>query len=174
MRTRANRRMAAIGVLAACCFGGLAAAVDGSKTPIGLVPSRVKEAFQRESGGATITEVEASKMDGVPVYEAQGSAGGTSHEATVTAEGALVEIEETVSFEKIPGAVKSAILTSFGMNASVVVERKMIVVYEAEGKIAGKHAELIIMPTGRVHNDGNDDSDSDDGDSDDDDTDDEE
>jgi hypothetical protein len=52
-----------------------------------------------------------------------------------------------------------------GANAKVVVEKRMIVLYEAEAKIDGQQKELLIFPTGRVHEEPNDD----DGDNDDDD-----
>jgi hypothetical protein len=67
--------------------------------------------------------------------------------------------------------VRAAIAKHFGAGTKVVVEKTMIVVYEVEARIDGKEKELLIFPTGRVHEESDDDHD-DDGDDDNDDEDD--
>ena len=137
----------------------MASADDGQEEEVTLdqVPAAVQAAILKESAGAEIAEIEREKEHGVVVYEARWVENGTQHEAEFTAEGALLEIEETIRVEEVPPAVRTAIAKHFGSDTKVVVEKTMIVVYEVEAKINGQEKELLIFPTGRVHEESDDD-----------------
>ena len=141
---------------------------DEDDLTIDQVPEPARAALLKFAGGAKIIEAEREKEHGALVYEAEWVKNGTKYEAAVTAEGALLEIEEIIPVEKAPAAVRAVIAKHFGAKAKVVVEKKMIVVYEVEARIDGKEKELLVFPTGRVHEDGDDDDDHDDDDDDDD------
>lgn len=141
----------AFGMLGSLALGGLAAAMGDADVSKNQVPEAARKALQRLAGDAKIDEVEQEKQHGTTVYEAEWSAGGVTHEATVTADGTLIETEETVSLEDVPSAVRAAIAKHFGAVDKVVIEKKTIIVYEAEGEIDGREKELLIFPTGRVH-----------------------
>lgn len=115
------------------------------------VPAPALAALMKAAGGATIAKMEMDHAHGATIYEAEWSVNGVGHEAAVTAEGALVELEETTTMDKLPAAVRQAVIARFGAGADVVVERKMIVLYEAEGRIDGEGVEILIFPTGVVH-----------------------
>jgi uncharacterized membrane protein YkoI len=142
---------------------------DEDDLTIDQVPEPARAALLKLAGGARIVEVEREKEHGALVYEAAWVKNGTQHEAEVTAEGALLELEETITVEKAPAAVRAAIAKHFGAGTKVVVEKTMIVVYEVEAKINGKEKELLVFPTGRVHEESDDDDEHDDDDDDDDD-----
>ena len=142
---------------------------DEDDLTLDQVPEAARAALLKLAGGAKILKAEREREHGVLVYEAQWAANGTKHEAAVTADGTLIETQEIVPAEKAPAAVRAAIAKHFGANAKVVVEKKMIVVYEVEAKVDGKEKELFIFPTGRVHEDPDDDDDDDDDEHDDDD-----
>jgi uncharacterized membrane protein YkoI len=144
---------------------------DEDDLTIDQLPEPARAALLKLAGGARIVEVEREREHGAMIYEAAWVKNGTQHEAEVTAEGALLELEETIPAEKAPAAVRAAIAKYFGAHTKVVVEETMIVVYEVEAKINGKDKELLIFPTGRVHEE-SDDDDEHDGDDDDDDDDD--
>ncbi|MCH8804501.1 MAG: PepSY-like domain-containing protein [Planctomycetes bacterium] len=146
---------------------------DEDDLTLDQVPGPARAALLRLAGDAKIVEVEREKEHGVVVYEAAWVVNGTKHEAEVTADGALIETEQTIPVDQAPAAVRAAIAKRFG-NAKVVVEKTMIVIYEVEGKIGGKNVELVVFPTGRIHEEGghDDGDDGDDGDDDDDDDDD--
>jgi uncharacterized membrane protein YkoI len=132
------------------------------------VPEPVRAALHKAAGGARIAAVSRERERGVLVYEAAWHDRGLKHEAAVTADGALLELETTIPLDQAPAAVQAAIAKHFGPDVKVVVEKKMIVVYEAEAKIDGKEHEILIFPTGQVHDaqDGDDDEDDDDDDDD--------
>ncbi len=130
---------------------------------INQVPAPAREALIKLAGNARITKAEREEEDGVQIYEAAWVANGTEHEASVTEDGTLIEMEETIPAEKIPASIRAVIAKHFGANAKVVVEKKMIVVYEVEGTAKGEREELLVLPTGRVIEDADDDDDEDEG-----------
>ena len=150
----------ACGLVGSLALGGLAAAMGDANASMDQIPEAARQALQRLAGVARIDEIEREKEHGTTVYEAEWSAGGVTYEATVTADGTLLETEETVSLEHVPTAVRAAIAKYFGAIDKVVVEKKTIIVYEAEGEIDGREKELLIFPTGRVHEQEHDDDDS--------------
>ena len=141
---------------------------DEDDLTIDQVPEPARAALLKLAGDAKIARAERERKHGVLVYEAEWVKNGTKHEAAVTADGTLVEIEEIIPAEQAPAAVRAVIAKHFGANPKVVVEKKMIVVYEVEAKIDGKEKQLLVLPTGRVHEEPDDEHDDDDDDDDDD------
>lgn len=137
---------------------------DEDDVTLDQIPGPARKALLHLAGGAEILEVEREKEHGVLVYEAEWLANGTKHEAAVTADGTLLETEETIPLEQAPAAVREAIAKHFGAEVKVVVERKTIIVYEAEARIDGKERELLVFPTGKVHEQEDHDDDDDDDD----------
>ncbi len=78
----------------------------------------------------------------------------------MTADGIVIETEESVSLNNVPNAVRAAIAEHFGSDVKVTVEKKTIVLYEAEAEIDGREQELLIFPTGRIHEHEHDDDDA--------------
>ncbi len=156
-----------LGVVGGVAFAAWAGNVQEEEVTLDQVPEPARAALLTLAGDAKITKAEREKEDGILVFEAAWVTDGTKHEATVTADGTLIETEEIIPAEKAPAAVRAAIATHFGADAKVVVEKKMIVLYEVEGKIKGEEEELLVFPTGRVIKERDDDEDDDDGDNDD-------
>ena len=134
---------------------------DEDDLTIDQVPEPARGALLKLAGQAKIVKAEREREHGVLVYEAEWIEDGAEHEAKVTAEGTLVETEETVLAENLPAAVRAAIAKHFPATATVTVDRKMIVVYEIEANIGGKEREVIVFPTGRIHEGHDDDDDGD-------------
>jgi len=113
------------------------------------IPAAARQALLAAAGGAKIVEVERETEHGLVLYEAEWIADGRKHEAEVTAEGALVELEEDVSADEVPAAVKRAAAKLFPPGAKLEYEKKTIIVYEVEAKINGKEREVLLTPAGR-------------------------
>ncbi len=73
-----------------------------------------------------------------------------SREATVTAAGDLVELDESMAPEAVPAVVRQAAQSRLGAGAQIRYERVTLVLYEAEGEIGGRDREVLVSPTGRV------------------------
>ncbi len=160
MKARSNWKWM-LGVLAlpTLVMSGLAAAFVEETMSLDQVPQAARQELEKHAGSAKIRQVEAERHNGVMVYEAEWRVNGTEHEACVTADGALVEIEESIPAERAPAGVRAAIAQHFGANAKVSVEQKMVVFFEVEGKVNGKHQEVLVSPTGRVHEEADDEED---------------
>jgi uncharacterized membrane protein YkoI len=144
---------------------------DEDELTIGQVPQPARAALLKLAGGATIIEAGREREDGAVVYEAAWMANGIRHEVEVAADGALLESEKVIPAADAPAGVRDAIATHFGADAKVVVEMKMIVLYEIKAEVDGEEEELLVLPTGRVikERDGDDDGEDDAGEEDDDD-----
>ena len=147
------------GVLALTVIG--ASADDKAQKGLTLadLPEAARAALEELSGGAPIKDVEREREHGALVYEAEWTVDGADHEACVTEDGALVEIEEEVSFDTVPAAVRAAVIQHFGADAKVEVEKKTIIAYEVEAMVGGHEKSVLILPTGKVHGDTDDDDD---------------
>jgi hypothetical protein len=139
---------------------------DEDDLHINHVPEPARSALLDIADGAPIIGAERDREHGVVIYEADWLVDGIRHEAAVMADGTLIEVEEIIAVAQAPAAVQASIATHFGAGTDVIVAKKMIVVYEVEAKIDGKEKELYIFPTGRVHEDANEDDDDDDDDDD--------
>jgi hypothetical protein len=140
--------------LAVVGFIGFAALADGGhedEVTLDQMPAAARAVILAQAAGAPISEIERETTNGVTVYEAEWVVDGTEHEVAVTADGELLELEETVPVSQVPAAVQAVIAEHFGAGAQVVVEKKMIVMYEVEAKVNGKEIELCIFPSGQVH-----------------------
>lgn len=124
---------------------------DDDDISLDQMPGPARAALLKLAAGAKIIEAEREREHGTVVYEAEWIVNGTEHEAKVTADGALIETEEVVRLKDLPAAVRAAIAKHFPAKSKVKVEKKTIVIYEVEARIDGKERELLVFPTGRVH-----------------------
>ncbi|MBN2559608.1 MAG: PepSY-like domain-containing protein [Phycisphaerae bacterium] len=134
---------------------------DDEAIPLDRVPPKAREALLKCANGAKFTEIERETIRGVVFYEAEWMIDGREHEAKVTADGALVELEEAVDAKDVPASVREAAAKAFPKSAKLKFEKKMIVIYEVEAKVDGKEREILISPCGKVHGDHDDDGDDD-------------
>lgn len=128
------------------------------------VPKLALDALKKIAGTATIVGFEEETEHGQKVYEASWTGAGGKMEALVTASGDLMEIEELVSADKVPAAVRTAAEKDAGKDAPVAFEKKTTVLYEAKFKKGDKSHELLLTPTGDryEHEDGDDGDEKDD------------
>ena len=154
MRTENHRLVGVVvGLLGLLGAAGLAAALADEKVSLDQVPAAARRALEQQAGGAKITEIEREVEHGVTVYEAEWMDQGTEREASVSADGELLEVEEVVPIDKVPAAVREAIVKQLGTGAKVEIEKTTIVYYEVEGTVDGKHKEFYFSPTGQLHGD---------------------
>ena len=69
----------------------------------------------------------------------------------MTADGALIEIEEVVPTEKARAAARAASTKDSGGNAKVDVEKAMVAVHEIETKLEEQEKELPVFQSGEEH-----------------------
>ncbi|MBN1345496.1 MAG: PepSY-like domain-containing protein [Phycisphaerae bacterium] len=114
------------------------------------VPEAARNALLKHAGGAKIIKVEREKEHGAVVYEAEWEVGGLKHEAEVTADGDLMELEEKVGAEDVPAAVRKAAEKRFPAGSKVEYEKKTITLYEIKAEVNGKKREVLLTPAGKA------------------------
>ncbi len=160
MRSRRNTLAVVAAVLG---VGTLSLWAAGLK--LEQLPQKAQDTIKKLAGNNRIGGIEAEKEGGVQVFEAGWMVDGREQEVEVTADGILLEMEESVDVKDVPEAVKTAAQKELAGAPSIHYEKHTYVIYEVEGKVNGKGKEVVISPTGKVHKD-DDDGDDDDGDDD--------
>ncbi len=116
------------------------------------LPRAVEKTVAAQSQGATIKEFSEEKENGQLLYEAEMTIDGHSKDVSIDASGAVVEIEEQVSLDSLPGPVKSGLEAKAGPGKIVKVEsitkHGKVVAYEAQILTAGKKSEVQVGPQG--------------------------
>jgi hypothetical protein len=119
----------------------LACSHGGDHDTLAGVPKAAAEALRREAGGHAIEKVDR-EADGT--FEAAWLVDGQKHEATVDANGKVIETEIEVTADQVPAAVRATAEAQLGKAIQYV--RLGTGNYEAE---AGKR-EVLIDPSGKL------------------------
>ena len=142
---------------------------DEEEVTLDQVPPAVRQAILKLAGHAKITEIEREEKNGAVYYEAEWEVHGREAEATLTAGGEVIELEEEVSASDVPDAVRQLAAKKFPGDTKIEYERITMHFYEIEGKVAGRARELLVTPAGKIlHGEEEDDDHDDDHDDDDD------
>lgn len=113
------------------------------------VPPAALAALKKVAGGAPFTEFAEEIEHGHTFYEGTFKGLDGNVDALVTAEGDLVEIEESISAEKVPAAVRAAVQKVAGADVKPRFEKKTMILYEAHFRKDCKGREMILTPDGR-------------------------
>src|SRR5882672_4182684 len=117
------------------------------------LPPAVEKTVAAQSQGATIKEFSQEIEGGKTLYEAEMTVSGHSKDISMDATGAIVEIEEQVALDSLPGAVKAGLQATAGAGKIVKVEsitkHDKLVAYEAQVRTAGKKSEVQVSPDGK-------------------------
>ena len=116
------------------------------------LPVAVEQTVQKETAGAVIkgfaTEVEKGKV----TYEVLTILNGHTRDLSIAKNGTLLEIEEEVAMQTLPGSVQDALHKKLAGGVLTKVEsltkRGKLVAYEVSYTAAGKHREAQVGPAG--------------------------
>jgi hypothetical protein len=117
------------------------------------LPPAVEKTVAAQSAGATIRGFSTEKENGQTLYEAELTVNGHSKDISMTADGAIVEIEEQVSLDSLPVEVKAGLHAKAGNGKILKVEsltkKDKLVAYEAKVETNGKRTEVQVGPDGK-------------------------
>ncbi|MHC4129609.1 MAG: hypothetical protein ACYTE6_02615 [Planctomycetota bacterium] len=122
------------------------------RIPVGRIPAPALRTIEEYAAGQDFI-ASMERKHGLIVYEAEWEVGGLTTEVAVTADGTLLEIEEIVLEASVPPAVLRAADELFPPAAQRTYVRKLVVIYEVEAIVDGREREVLILPTGRCHDD---------------------
>jgi uncharacterized membrane protein YkoI len=118
------------------------------------LPPAVEKAVAEQSKGATIRGFSQEKGNGQTYYEAELMVNGHTKDVLVDANGSVVEVEEQVSTESLPPAVRRGLQDKAGKGKLVKVEtltkKDKMVAYEAKVLTNGKASEVQVGPDGKA------------------------
>ena len=147
-------RFIEITLAASLLLSGLVAAQDQEKKiKRSELPAAVDKTVRAQSQGATIRGFSEEKENGNTFYEAELMVNGHSKDVLIDASGEVVEVEEQVSLENLPAAVRDGLETKVGKGKLVKVEsltkKGKFVAYEAQVLTNGKRSEIQVGPDGK-------------------------
>lgn len=141
------------------CGGLVLATLAFSETKITreALPPAVQAAVKEQTRESDILGFATEREKGQPVYEVETKRNGKSRDLTFHANGQLLEVEEEIRWEDLPGPVQTALQKQAAGRTIRKVEsvtRGTAVTYEAalQSK-AGKKTEVTVNPDGTVHQD---------------------
>ena len=129
-------------------------AVQGDSELFEGVPGAAAAALTMLAGPGSFESVERQRTGSVEVYMATWKLNGHAHDATVSADGVLIEGNERVDAVQAPPPVQRVAGEFYGREAQIEYRKKTIVVYSARAPLRGHQHEIIISPTGELADDG--------------------
>jgi hypothetical protein len=118
------------------------------------LPPAVEKTVAEQSKGATIRGFSQEKENGQTYYEAELMVNRHTKDVLVDANGSVVEVEEQVSTESLPAAVRQSLQDKAGRGKLVKVEtltkKDKLVAYEAKVLTNGKTSEVQVGPDGKA------------------------
>ena len=120
------------------------AAEEGDK-PVKFsdLPPAVAKAMKDAAGDAELKDLEFGNEDGTPAYEAVWTANGHKHEIAVAKDGKVLSLEEIISLEEAPDAVRAAIVKEAGENKVLEKGKTFIeaTIQHGKGKVEVRFSE---------------------------------
>lgn len=117
------------------------------------LPPAVEKTVTAQSAGATVKGFSKETEKGQTYYEAEMVVNGRSKDVLIDANGAIVEVEEEVAMNALPGDVKAGLQAKAAEGKLVKVEsitkKGKLVAYEAQVTKAGKKSEVQVGPDGK-------------------------
>jgi hypothetical protein len=117
------------------------------------LPPAVEKTVAQQSKGATIRGFSTELEDGKRLYEVELVVSGHGKDISMDEKGNIVEVEEEVSIESLPGGVKDGLTKVAGSGTVGKVEsitkNGKLVAYEAVVKTGTKRSEIQVGPDGK-------------------------
>jgi hypothetical protein len=149
MRLSRERVLALAGVLLCATF----AFSQEKKIKRSDLPPAVEKAVAAQSEGATIRGFSQEKEKGQTFYEAEMVVNDHSKDVLIDSNGDIVEVEEEVAMDSLPGSVKEGLQAKAGKGKLQKVEsltkHDKLVAYEAVVQTNGKKSEIQVGPDGK-------------------------
>ena len=117
------------------------------------VPAAVISAFEKAYPNAKVKGFSTEAENGKTYFEVESSVEKMGLDVSYLSDGTVVEIEEQVTVESLPDAVKATLKTNFSKARVVKAEKKTVgstVSYELKVTFGKSKSEVEIDPGGKV------------------------
>ncbi len=143
-----RNRALAVAVVVLAAAGWLTAQAE-QKVQMKDLPPAVQKAVQEHTKGLTVKGFAKEVEDGKTFYEAETTVNGHSKDFLFDTAGKLVEIEEEVSLDSVPAAVKTALEAEGKVLLVETVTKGKTVTYEGTVEKNGKKSEIPMDANGK-------------------------
>jgi uncharacterized membrane protein YkoI len=117
------------------------------------LPPAVEKTVEAQSKGATIRSFSKETEDGQVRYEVALMVDGHSKDVAMDTGGAIVEVEEQVAIDSLPGPVREGLQAKAGKGKLLKVEsitkHDKLMAYEAQVMTGGKKSEVQVNSEGK-------------------------
>jgi hypothetical protein len=132
---------------------GTQASAQERKLKHSELPAAVQRAAAEQSKDATVHGYSTEKDNGQVVYEVEMTVRGHSRDVTLDSTGTVLEVEEQVTLDSLPEAVRAGLRHLAGSgsitNVESLTKRGTLVAYEAHVHTGTKRSEIQVGPDGK-------------------------
>ena len=114
------------------------------------LPAAVQKTVQEQTKDATLVGVSSEKEGGKTVYELETKANGKTRDLLIDAAGKVIEVEQEVSIDSVPPAVKTALEARGKVLKVETLTKGTTVSYEAQIENKGKKSEVAVDGNGKA------------------------
>jgi hypothetical protein len=145
-------RNTSFAILASLLIAGVVSAQE-KKIKRSDLPPAVENMVAEVSKGATIKGFSEEKENGKTSYEIEMVVNGHSKDVEMDSTGAILEVEEEVTFDSLAAEVKAGLTAKANGGKILKVEsltkKGTLVAYEAKVETSGKKSEIQVGPDGK-------------------------
>jgi uncharacterized membrane protein YkoI len=117
------------------------------------IPSPARATIERLTAGGQIKKIEKEEEHGKVIYDVEAMVKGKEVEYDVADDGTVLTSEESIAYDLLPAAVKTAVQNYFGSAEGLKASREIEegeTFYEVEGSKAGAKVALKLTATGKI------------------------
>jgi uncharacterized membrane protein YkoI len=150
-----NRRNSVLFLFVICLlsFAPTRAQDDEKAVKMKDLPQAVQATIREQSKGGAVRGITQEKRSGQTVYEVEFESDGRIREAVIDHAGKVVEIEDPITLDSAPPAVKAEIIKQATkgklLQVASVTKDNVIVAYEARVRIGEKVSEIRVGADGK-------------------------
>jgi uncharacterized membrane protein YkoI len=123
------------------------------QVPLSSIPAPARITIEKLTAGGEIEKIEQEEAGGRVIYDVEARVDGKDVEYDVASDGTVLTIEESVSYDSLPEAVKAASRKYFGTEAGLRASKEVEedkTFYEVEGNKGNAVVTLKLTDTGRI------------------------
>jgi hypothetical protein len=143
-----------LGTLGLAVGCAMSATAQEKKLQKSDLPAAVQKTADEQSKGATVKGYASEMEHGKLQYEVELMVNNHSKDVTMSPDGSVLEVEEQVSLDALPAAVREGLQKKAGAGKITKVEsltkNNVLVAYEAQVHTGTKRSEVQVGPDGRA------------------------
>jgi hypothetical protein len=125
----------------------------GQQISLSEIPSPARTVIERLTTGGEIKKIEKEEEGGKVIYDVEAVVKDKDVEYDVASDGTVLSREESIAYDLLPAAVKTAVEKYFGSSEGLKAHREIEkgeTFFEVEGRKAGSNIALKLTEMGKI------------------------